>query len=290
MRLWPAFAAAAPLVLLACGQVPGTGVLPLVTPPAAALVPWEAFPADQIPRPVVLIGNASPASGFSTDGAKLAALCHKFRSAIKLSTVVPARAQATWTTGTSATYPAISAAAALAAMMKPPADNSDTGCSTAQPLVIDGSRFGVFDFETDRGTAQISAWLFTASGAIGEVAFPALATSALWNGGIVNGYTGGGSTVSADGYKITFTFYGAPSSAGPCGADYGSAVAESPTAVAVAVQAFPHASPGAPIACPAIAQERSVTVILASPLGGRVLVDASSAAVAVCPAAVVRPC
>jgi hypothetical protein len=238
---------------------------------------------------VVLIGNASPASGFSTDGAKLAALCHKFRSAIRLSTVVPALARATWTTGTSATYPAISAAAALAAMMKPPADN-DPGCATAQALVIDGSRFGVFDFETDRGTAQISAWLFTASGAMGEVAFPALADSALWNGGIVNGYTGGGSTVSADGYKITFMFYGAPSSTGPCGADYSSAVAESPTAVAVAVQAFPHASPGDLIACPAIAQERSVTVILASPLGGRVLVDSSSAAVAVCPAAVVRPC
>lgn len=289
------------LTVLACGAPPSMGVAPFsppptpavspLIPPTQALVPWAGFPADHVPRPVVLIGNAGPASGFSTFEAKLAALCHKFRSGITLSTTIPARAHVTWTTsGATADYPAISAAAALAAMTRPLADTSDPNCATAQPLVVNGSLFGTFDFETDRGNAQISAWLFTASGFTGEAAYPALATSAFWNGGIVNGSSNGGSSVSADGRTLTFNFYGAPNTSGPCGADYKGLVAESSSAVAVVVQASPHASPGQPIACDAIAQQRSVTVALAAPLGGRVVVDSSSAAVAVCPETLPNVC
>ena len=272
------------LTALACGRVPSGGT-PIVSPPAEALVAWSGFPAALVPRPVVMVGNASAASGFTSSEAKIAAGCHKFRSGITLSNVVPARAQVSWTTGTTATYPAISAAAALAAMMRPLADTSDPNCATAQPLVVNGSRFGLFGFATDRGNAQISAWLFTASGVMGEVAYPALAPPALWNGGILNGYLNSGSTVSADGRTLTFTFWGAPLTSGPCGADYKAQVAESSSAVAVAVQAIPHASPGEPIACDAMAQQRSVTLALASPLGGRVVLDASGNAAVVCPAA-----
>ena len=99
-----------------------------------------------------------------------------------------------------------------------------------------------------------------------------------------------GTTISADGRLLTFGFYGAPSSDGPCGAEYKASVAESQAAVAVAIQMIPNASPGDMVACPAIAQERSVSVALASPLGGRVVVDRDGNAVVVCPAAFARDC
>jgi hypothetical protein len=152
------------------------------------------------------------------------------------------------------------------------------------PLVVTGARFGVYEFPTDRGTAQISAWLFTASGANGEIAYPALAVPWVWNADFTHGLLDTGTTVSTDGRRLTFGFWGAPSSTGPCGAEYATAVAESQSAVGVAVQEIPNASSGDMVACPAVAQQRSVTVSLASPLGGRVVVDNSGNAVSVCPA------
>lgn len=289
MRQLPALAAAAVLVAVGCSSSYHE-TTPVATPPTAALVPWNAFPADQVPRPVVFSGNVGPASEFASLEMKLPALCRKFQSGTTLSTKVPTRAQVTWTVGTTATYPAISAAAAFAAMKQPSADTPDPNCATAQTLVINGAYLSAFDFATDRGNARISAWMFTVSGAMGAVAYPALATSAFWNGGSLNGYSNGGSTLNADGRTLTFTFWGEPSASGPCGADYTGLMAESGSAVAVAVQAHSHASPGALVACPAVAEERSVTVTLASPLGGRVLVDSSGAAVSVCPVALTKSC
>jgi hypothetical protein len=96
--------------------------------------------------------------------------------------------------------------------------------------------------------------------------------------------------MSGDAHSLTFTFSGAPDNPGPCGADYTAAVAESPSAVAVAVLAIPHSAPDAPIACTAIAAIRSVTVNLAGPLGGRVVVNASGDIVTVCPEAIRTSC
>jgi hypothetical protein len=287
MRLWPAIAAVAALSIIACGRA-GSGSPPIATPPTSALVPWKAFPAGQVPRPVVLLGNFSPSSYSSGDG-KIAAMCNKFTSATKLSTVVPPQAQATWTTGTRATYPAISAAAAFTAVTQPPAQ-SMPDCATVAPLVVSGARFGIFEFVTDRGKAQISAWLFAVSGTGGEIAYPAIAAPSIWNADLRYGSLDRGTTISADGRLLTFGFYGAPSSDGPCGAEYKALVAEALNAVAVAIQMIPNASPGDMVACPAIAQERSVTVALASPLGGRVVVDRDGNAVGVCPAAFARDC
>jgi hypothetical protein len=60
-------------------------------------------------------------------------------------------------------------------------------------------------------------------------------------------------------------------------------VAESNAAVAVALQVTPHAQPGEPVACDAMAQLRSVDVSLASVLGGRVVLDVSGNVTSVCP-------
>ena len=166
----------------------------------------------------------------------------------------------------------------------------DSQCNAIPPLVINAARLGTFDFETDRGKAKMTAWLFTATGVNGELAYPAIVASAFWTGGMMAQAGNGSAAISVDGSSLTFTFYGAPAEPGPCGADYKGVVAESRNAVAVAMQAIPHAAPNENVACPAVAQERVVTVTLASPLAGRVLVDASGYAVPVCLAALKGIC
>jgi hypothetical protein len=306
MRPWFAAAVLAALSLVGCGPTGGSGGpavspspspsvspsgVPVVSPPAAALIAWEKFPADLIPRPIVLIANSSPSS-FSSLEAKNAADCHKFRSTITLPKSVPNGAQVSWGNGTFSVYPAISAAAALAAMSLPPPAMPYPDCSMVQPLLVTAFRYGAFNFLTDRGIAMIYSWLFTATGANDEIAYPAITPTALWNGDLTKASSDRGTTISPDGRTLTFTFYGMPSSIGPCGADYSGVVAESRAAVAVAVQEIPHTAPtpGEPIACPAVAQQRMVTVTLASPLGGRVVVDADGAAVPVCPDAQRQGC
>ena len=270
----------------ACGQVNHIAVIPTpLSPPTEALLAWSAFPAGQTPRPVVLVSNPSPTGGFgNSEDAKMASACHKLTTAITLSKVIPPTANVSWSAGATATFPSISAAAALAALAQPVPGTAQT-CTPVQPQVITAVRFGGYGFVTDRGRAQIDSWLFTMSRIDGEIAYPALGPSAVWNADLSKGSVSSVSTLSADGLTLTYTFYGAPDNAGPCGADYKGVVAESHAAVAIALQEIPHAAPGQPIACPAVAQQRNVVVTLAQPLGGRVVVDATGNLTSVCPAA-----
>jgi hypothetical protein len=156
---------------------------------------------------------------------------------------------------------------------------------------VTAARFDVSTFPTDRGKAQLSAWLFTVTGARAEFPFPAIPTSAFWGGGITTARSGSnGATVSADGRTLTYFFTGAQEGTGPCQEIYRGAVAESPTAVAVAIGAIPHETPNAGVACTLIGYPRSVSVTLASPLGGRVLVDDRGSVAPVCPAAARPSC
>jgi hypothetical protein len=286
MRLWLAAVAVTALALAGCGQYRGGGT-PVASPPASALVPWQGFPADQKPRPIVWLQNFSP--GFATNEGKLAAYCNKFVLGGGLPKNLPPLAVATWTDGTTASYRGISAADALKAMAAPKVE-PDPQCASIPPLVINGASLGLFEFSTDRGKAQMTSWLFTATGVNGEVAYPAIVPSAFWSGGMLASSGNGEAGLSADGRSLTYKFAGAPDNPGPCGADYKGVVAESATAVAVALQMISHASPGSLIACPAIAQERSITVTLAKPLGGRVVADENGYAVAVCPVGSARGC
>src|ERR1700674_1959785 len=237
MRPRLAAAVVVALTVLACGAPPSMGPPPYsppatptaspVGPPTQALVPWEGFPADHIPRPVVLVGNSSPHDGFASGDAKIAYFCHKFTAGATLSKAIPNGASASWGDGTVTIFPAISAATALAAMMQPGPGTSEPMCATVQPLVVSKVRLGGFEFQTDRGVALIHAWLFTMSGANGDVAYPAIAPPALWNADLTNGALDGGAIVSADGRTLTFSFWGTPAGTGPCNADYTSEVAES---------------------------------------------------------------
>lgn len=289
MRVMPPVTVLAALALLACGPANnGNAAVPTLTrvsPPTEALLGWTTFPAGQTPRPVVLVGNNSPTDGFANnEDAKMAAMCHKMTTAIMPSNVVPSTANVTWSSGTKASFPSISAATALAAMMQPAQGAASSSCVPVQPLVATAVRWGAYELPTDRGRAQIDSWLFTMSRISGEIAYPALAPEAVWNADMSKASMTPGSTLSADGLTLTFGFTGAVAS-GPCGSDYRGVVAESRTAVAVALQKTPHSAPNANIACETIAQIRHVDVSLASPLGGRVVLDSSGNFAPVCPVA-----
>jgi len=143
-------------------------------------------------------------------------------------------------------------------------------------------RFGAAGFQTDRGTAQLSAWLFKATGAWAEFAEPAIVASAFWKGGYVTSAVGDAAAVSRDGLHLTVSFVGSAAS-GPCGADYKGAVAESSHAVAVDIKAYPLQTANGSTACDLVGHGRSVEVTLTAPLGGRVLIDAIGAALVACP-------
>jgi hypothetical protein len=266
------------LLVVGCGSVgPGSAAQP--SPPTAALAAWETFPADRMPRPIVLLGIDSPGQAFTTVS-KVSALCRLFQLNITLPAEIPKQSSATWANGTTATYTAVSATEAFAALKQAPGASGDM-CSGAVPLSVTAARFGDAKFATDRGMAKISAWLFTVQGAQADFLYPALPSSACWRGGLIDRQGSGGATVSADGMSIDFGFVG-----GECDASYQTAVAESSKAVAVVV----HATwkPGVDY-CSAVGIERSVKVSLASPLGGRVLLTASGDPAVVCPEAI-RSC
>jgi hypothetical protein len=274
--------AAVLLVLVAaCGALPGSGAPPAVSPPTAALAAWQSFPADRVPRPIVLLARGfSPSVHGFPGGGKIAAICNKFALGGQLPTEVPAQALATWPDGTNVTYLAISATDAYNAMSNAP--TAQTGCDSVAPLVVTGARFADSTVETDRGSAQMSSWLFTATGVDGELSYPALPSSAFWDN--KGSGSGSGATVSRDGLMLTIGFYGAPAGNGPCDANYSAVVAESTSAVAVAMQEIPGQQQSGQFICPLVAQLRTVPVTLARPLGGRVVVDASGNPMPVCPA------
>lgn len=276
------YATALALLLVACQVIPSQDASP-PSPPTPALDAWRDFPANSSPRPVVWLAKNSPSNGF--DGtSKMAFFCNKYVLAdgLHLPPDTPGQATAQWRSGMSNSYPAISARRAFAAMTRPPTDLNIPYCPTAQPLTVTAVRLGTYGFGTDRGTAEVTAWLFTATGARGEVAYPAVASSSIWGDGMAQNL-GSTVTVSPDERTLTYTFYGTPANAGTCSADYTGAVAESSTAVAIAVKSIPRSGPNAGGVCLARPMLRSVTLKLNSALAGRVVVDSHSSAVWVCP-------
>lgn len=263
------------LVSLACGAAPSTGGATPPNPPFEALAGWKSFPAHQTPRPIVLLGIPGP-SAYSGGDAKIAAFCNRYRLAFQPSTAAPQQGVATWADHSSVAYQSVSETAAYASMAGMPTGMNPADCAAAAVLDVTAARFGVAEFATDRGTAEISAWLFTVTGVSGDVVYPAIAPSAFWGGRVTEGPGGAGATVSADGRTLKYGFTG-----GECDAGYMSAVAESDSAVAVRVVAIPKSGQGY---CNLVGLPQSITISLASPLGGRVLLNDQGIVEAACPA------
>jgi hypothetical protein len=143
-------------------------------------------------------------------------------------------------------------------------------------LVITAVRFGTSSFPTDRGTRALPAWLFSFEGVQNPAAVLAVTASSQFPAppGSLD-LLRVGARVSANGRSAVITFAGARAGKGPCTADYTVDQLASSTAVAVRVRETRQARGGP---CLAIGYPRSERVEFASPLGNRVLVDASTRA------------
>lgn len=80
-------------------------------------------------------------------------------------------------------------------------------------------------------------------------------------------------TVAYGGRNLTTTFAGAPDEPGPCGADYEGRAFETPAVVVLEVHELTRGNVNGDVACPAIAQIRTVDVPLLLPLGERVVLS-----------------
>lgn len=265
MRTW----LLALLVLAACGAAQGAAALQPPTPPTSALAAWKDFPAHAKPRPIVWFSVPNLMKGFPNDDRKIVWICNKMALAggLQFPETVPARARATWPSGVTASYRAMSASQAWPHVKAPPGGSND--CANVQPLVITSIRYDTASFGTDRGFSHMSAWLFDT--AYGSYAYPALDPSAYWQGGMVTTGSVGG-RASPDGKTLTLGIVGGPDTPGPCGIDYSASAAESDTAVAVAIASRMHGG-GTNTVCDLVGYSRTVTVHLSRPIGGRVPVD-----------------
>lgn len=153
-------------------------------------------------------------------------------------------------------------------------------------LTVATVRLGTGVFQTDRGFRRLPAWLFRFRDVQDAAAVLAVAPASIFtpparpadrSPAVRDARQGPGRR------SLNVEFIGAPAGTAPCTADYTLELAESRTAVAVAVREHFH---GGNVACPAVGYPRHVRAVLSAPLGARVLVDAASgAAVAVTGAA-----
>jgi hypothetical protein len=281
MRPWRGGTAVALLMLVACN--PGnTGSSPY-NPFPAALAKWKDYPADQAPRPIVWLGNSSLVTRPSTNqAARTAVACGFFTLSTPLPQDYPAYGDATWPDGTSESYLNVPAGEALWALSRGEAGATAVGCGSATPVVLSSVRLGTFPFDTDRGKLQMSAWLFGGPALAGELAYPAITPMAFWNGGMSTNPYYQTVNVGENGRLLTMTFN---SDLARCGTN-GGQVAESASAVAIWLQ---PSSTNSRLCIPQ-PPTQSITVKLASPLGGRVVIDEVGRVMLACPMNFVGGC
>lgn len=243
--------------------------------PQAALAAWQSFPVTSTPRPLVLTGGnvLNPPGGFATGDQKLAYVDGRFALATTLQTGPTAAAG----------FSLLSAKAALDQLRRhPPSTNS---WNTAPPLRGTEATLTSANFGTDRGPRLLPAWRFTLAGVSGPAQVLAVAPEQQWAPKPALLEPTVRASIAADDQTVTYSFIGGPAGRPPCGSDYTGKATESRTAAVLSVQLVtPPAStsPGQdPVACTAIGAQRTVTVRLAAPLGGRVLLTAQGAPIQV---------
>ena len=233
----------------------------------AALDAWASFPINASVRPLVLTSDpvSAPTSGFRTVDAKDAFLTGLFIAPDAIPSG-PQQAEG---------FPVISAAQALAAMR---AEGTAAGGAPhpPTPLVITSVRFGTSSFATDRGTQLLPAWLFSFPGVENTATVLAVAPSSIFPAPPASLHRQSvGARLAADGRTATITFVGTATGDGPCTADYDVDQLASKTAVSVRVREVRETRRSGVI-CTAVGYSRQETIVLDTPLGNRVLVDAST--------------
>ena len=179
-----------------------------------------------------------------------------------------------WADGSTLRLPLLTAKAAFAELA---AQRPCGGPGACGQLIVTGAQPGVVTVRTSRGLANVPAWRFTVAGLGWQVSEVAVARSALvvlpgygpippagQNTPGVNGLT----AVSADGRTLTLSFTGSA-----CDAAWGAYRYQSNTTVVAGSWEKPSAGT---TPCPAVGMPRTARVMLARPLGTRVILDVAS--------------
>lgn len=235
-----------------------------------ALATWARFPVGAPRRPLVLIGDDKvddPATGFTGPSNGADKLAYIEGDIDPPPTFPPGPPSADG-------YSLVSASAAFNLLTATPAK----GPPTPVRLQVTTVSLGAATFQTDRGLRRLPAWLFQLQGVMDPSAVLAVAKSDIFATRVGTYHPSAGTavyaaTVSRNDRTLTVEFGGEPAGRGPCTASYTLNLAESRTAVAIAVRGVLH-DPGAMCALPGLT--RTATVVLAGPVGNRVVVDAAS--------------
>lgn len=206
---------------------------------------------------------------------KSALMAGKLVAAVALSDQAPPPGQVHWNDGSVRAVPIISAARGLLAVQTSGAQD----CPECDALKVTGARLVAIGIDTSRGPATAPAWEFSLDGTAVHVTRVAVAQSANvsvspppWDPNDPPvGLSIQSASASASGRQLTVSFVGSryPGSE-PCGADYTAEGVESTTAVVVIVIEHRNMTD---VVCEAIGHGRTATVLLASPLGDRAVLE-----------------
>jgi hypothetical protein len=232
-----------------------------------ALHAWAHFPAEASPRPLVLLegDELGPELGFPNDNSKLA---------YGNGQIAP---PAGWPASpkSSMGLPIIGPTVAFKILTTP----TDGVVGSPPPLSTTGVQLGSGSFLTDRGWRTLPAWQFSFAGVENAAKVLAVVPARIYSAPVTHPSSSPAElsvSVSQGGRRLTATFAGAPGGSGRCTASYSLAVKESGHAVAIEVISHPYDGPGSQMACVSVGVSRHATSELKTPLGGRVVVDATT--------------
>ena len=141
-------------------------------------------------------------------------------------------------------------------------------------LRVTSVSLGSAKFYTDRGYLTLPAWLFFISKSTTPTPVLAVAPPGQWTPSDVrtnlSTFLPEGVAIGADQRTLTVSLIGSPARTGPCTADYTLAATEYPAVVTLRV--VEHVHGGNRETCLAAGELRSVSTLLHSPIGNRLLV------------------
>jgi hypothetical protein len=266
------------LVLAGCQGI-GDDPARLQQQARAALSHWaDAVEGAGGVSSVVLVGELTRQIGVWEeavgDNDKRALMAGLVEAAAELPTEAPPGGEVRWQDGTTTSVPLISAQQAVAAISAGTSEPCGDDCT---PLRITDARLTTGPIETSRGSAIAPVWELSVEGTEVTVTRVAIADAISlvlppWNamdppvGLAIESASG-----KVSGRELTVAFTGAPKPGDqPCGEDYTAEAVESDLAVVVIVTRHPHVTVGA---CTSLGAQRTATLTLAAPLGGRAVLE-----------------
>jgi hypothetical protein len=266
--------------LSGCAPTPASGDPATLRAQAkSALERWDAAVASGGASAFVPVGELTGQIGDWEESVggnnKPALMSGVLEAVVPLPTDIPPAGTVRWQDGSTATVKLMSAAEALAAIKA----GSVQPCPECKPLRIYSARLMSEPFQTSKGVADTPMWEFTIEGTAVLVTRVAVADAVVaapppWdaNNSPV-GISIQSAAISADGLTLKVLFIGAPGTADQsCGADYTAEAVESANAVVVIVTEHPHQSLFGE-SCTLAGAARTADARLASPLGGRAVLD-----------------